>query len=60
MSPTVAVMTAPVTFAPTSGTMDRRDYGITKTKKTTSTGGGRAWSEEEVCYTALCSTVIII
>lgn len=49
MSPTVAVMAAPVTFAPTSDTMDRRDYGITKTKKTTSTGGGRAWSEEEVC-----------
>ncbi|KAK3400871.1 hypothetical protein B0T20DRAFT_451542 [Sordaria brevicollis] len=50
MSPTVAVMTAPVTFVPTSDTMDRREYGITKTKKTTSTGGGRAWSEEEEAY----------
>ncbi|CCC11380.1 hypothetical protein SMACR_02038 [Sordaria macrospora] len=50
MSPTVAVMTAPVTFTPTSDTMDRREYGITKTKKATSTGGGRAWSEEEEAY----------
>ncbi|KAK3494228.1 uncharacterized protein B0T23DRAFT_403246 [Neurospora hispaniola] len=43
-------MTAPVSFAPTTDTMDRRGYGITKTKKTTSTGGGRAWSEEEEAY----------
>ncbi len=27
---------------------DRHDFGLQKHRKTTSTGGGRAWTEEEV------------
>jgi len=42
-------MTAPtVAYTPTSDAMDRHEYGITKNRKATSTGGGRAWSEDEV------------
>ncbi|KAK0752797.1 hypothetical protein B0T18DRAFT_313799 [Schizothecium vesticola] len=40
----------PVGYIPTSDIMDRHDYGITKSRKVTSTGGGRAWSEEEEAY----------
>ncbi|KAK3334161.1 hypothetical protein B0T19DRAFT_449361 [Cercophora scortea] len=44
-------MTAPpVTYTPTSDAMDRHDYGISKNRKVTSTGGGRAWSEDEEVY----------
>ncbi|KAK0704442.1 hypothetical protein B0H67DRAFT_603606 [Lasiosphaeris hirsuta] len=44
-------MTAPpVTYTPTSDAMDRHEYGITKNRKVTSTGGGRAWSEDEEVY----------
>lgn len=35
-------------YAPTSDVMDRHEYGITKSRKSSSTGGGRAWSEDEV------------
>ncbi|KAG7138149.1 hypothetical protein HYQ45_004678 [Verticillium longisporum] len=43
---------APTTtrYTPTSDAMDRHDYGVTKTRKATSTGGGRAWSEDEEVY----------
>lgn len=42
-------MTMPTAmYAPTSDVMDRHDYGITKSRKSSSTGGGRAWSEDEV------------
>jgi len=30
--------------------MDRHEYGVTKNRKAASTGGGRAWSEEEEVY----------
>jgi hypothetical protein len=41
------------TYTPITDAMDRHNYGITKNKKSASTGGGRAWSEEEVCFGAL-------
>ena len=47
MSPTMQ-MAAPSAYTPTSDVMDRHEYGITKNRKTASTGGGRAWSEDEV------------
>jgi hypothetical protein len=28
--------------------MDRHEYGVQKNRKPASTGGGRAWSEDEV------------
>ncbi|KAK0609754.1 hypothetical protein B0T17DRAFT_621546 [Bombardia bombarda] len=44
-------MTAPpVSYTPTSDAMDRHDYGISKNRKVTSTGGGRAWSDDEEAY----------
>ncbi|KAK7749106.1 hypothetical protein SLS62_008501 [Diatrype stigma] len=39
-----------MTYVPTSDVLDRHDYGITKHRKTASTGGGRAWSEDEEVY----------
>ncbi|KAK4131550.1 hypothetical protein BT67DRAFT_152422 [Trichocladium antarcticum] len=39
-----------VPYAPTSDGMGRREYGVTKNRKTASTGGGRAWSEDEEVY----------
>ncbi|KAK3301778.1 uncharacterized protein B0T15DRAFT_323215 [Chaetomium strumarium] len=40
-----------VPYIPTSDTMNRHEYGITKNRKTAaSTGGGRAWSEDEEAY----------
>lgn len=47
MSPTM-MSAPPAVYTPTSDAMDRHEYGITKNRKTTSTGGGRAWSEDEV------------
>ena len=47
MSPTMQ-MAAPPTYTPTSDAMDRHEYGVTKNRKAASTGGGRAWSEDEV------------
>lgn len=44
-------MTMPTAmYAPTSDVMDRHEYGITKSRKSSSTGGGRAWSEDEEVY----------
>jgi hypothetical protein len=44
------------TYTP-SDVIDRHNYAVQKNRKTASTGGGRAWSEEEVCHTApLCYT----
>ncbi|KAK8065756.1 hypothetical protein PG997_012503 [Apiospora hydei] len=37
-------------YHPTSDALDRHDYGITKNRKLASTGGGRAWSEDEEVY----------
>ncbi|KAH7041594.1 uncharacterized protein B0I36DRAFT_234396 [Microdochium trichocladiopsis] len=37
-------------YTPTSDIMDRHDYGVHKQRKTASTGGGRAWSEDEEVY----------
>jgi len=48
MSPTMQMTAPPVAYTPTSDAMDRHDYGISKNRKVTSTGGGRAWSEDEV------------
>ncbi|KAH9886173.1 hypothetical protein F4778DRAFT_485025 [Xylariomycetidae sp. FL2044] len=39
-----------VPYTPTSDAMDRHEYGITKNRKLASTGGGRAWSEDEEVY----------
>ena len=44
-----AAHSAPSTYTPSSDVIDRHDYGIQKNRKPASTGGGRAWSEEEVC-----------
>lgn len=50
MSPTMAMTMAPAMYTPTSDAMERHEYGITKHhRKNSSTGGGRAWSEDEVC-----------
>ncbi|KAK4108956.1 hypothetical protein N656DRAFT_792190 [Canariomyces notabilis] len=37
-------------YTPTSDAMERHEYGVTKHRKATSTGGGRAWSEDEEVY----------
>ncbi|KAM0281825.1 hypothetical protein ACHAQH_003314 [Verticillium albo-atrum] len=50
MSPTMQLAPTTTRYTPTSDAMDRHDYGVTKTRKTTSTGGGRAWSEDEEVY----------
>ncbi|POS73968.1 hypothetical protein DHEL01_v207635 [Diaporthe helianthi] len=50
MSPTMAMTMPAAMFAPTSDVMDRHEYGITKSRKSSSTGGGRAWSEDEEVY----------
>jgi hypothetical protein len=42
----MAQVSAP--YIPARDSMDRHDYGITKSRKASSTGGGRAWSDEEV------------
>lgn len=51
MSPTMQLAPHTATYTPTSDAMDRHEYGITKNRKAASTGGGRAWSEDEVCFT---------
>lgn len=48
MSPTMAMTMPAAMYTPTSDVMDRHEYGITKSRKSSSTGGGRAWSEDEV------------
>lgn len=49
MAPTMqlALHTAGL-YQPTSDALDRHEYGVHKSKKPASTGGGRAWSEDEV------------
>lgn len=37
-------------YIPTRDAMDRHDYGVSKARKASSTGGGRAWSEDEEQY----------
>ncbi|KXJ88689.1 hypothetical protein Micbo1qcDRAFT_166127 [Microdochium bolleyi] len=37
-------------YTPTSDMMDRHEYGVQKQRKPASTGGGRAWSEDEEVY----------
>ncbi|KAI1259102.1 hypothetical protein F5Y18DRAFT_317902 [Xylariaceae sp. FL1019] len=37
-------------YTPTSDALDRHEFGITKNRKLASTGGGRAWSEDEEVY----------
>lgn len=50
MSPTMAMTMHQSMYTPTSDAMERHEYGITKHhRKNSSTGGGRAWSEDEVC-----------
>ncbi|KAJ4260503.1 hypothetical protein NW762_007244 [Fusarium torreyae] len=44
----MAQATAP--YIPARDSMDRHEYGITKSRKASSTGGGRAWSDEEESY----------
>ncbi|KAL2195367.1 hypothetical protein P885DRAFT_40319 [Corynascus similis CBS 632.67] len=50
MSPTMQMTGHHIPYTPRSDAIDRHDYGITKNRKTASTGGGRAWSEEEEAY----------
>ncbi|KAI0541855.1 hypothetical protein GGR58DRAFT_389847 [Xylaria digitata] len=37
-------------YTPTSDALDRHEFGISKNRKLASTGGGRAWSEDEEVY----------
>jgi hypothetical protein len=53
MSPAMQMTGQHVPYTPRSDAIDRHDYGITKSRKTASTGGGRAWSEEEVCVVGM-------
>lgn len=51
MAPTIQLNThggAP--YTPTSDAIDRHDFGVSKNRKLASTGGGRAWSEDEEVY----------
>lgn len=48
MSPTTQMNPPPTGYIPTSDAMDRHEYGVSKNRKAASTGGGRAWSEDEV------------
>lgn len=58
MSPTMQMPAPAVPYTPTSDAMDRHEYGITKNRKMASTGGGRAWSEDEVRDTQLAGSRI--
>ncbi|ROV90009.1 hypothetical protein VSDG_08407 [Cytospora chrysosperma] len=50
MSPTMAMAMPTVMYTPQFDAMNRHDYGIKKHRKNPSTGGGRAWSEDEEAY----------
>ncbi|KAI1410631.1 hypothetical protein F5Y13DRAFT_73139 [Hypoxylon sp. FL1857] len=52
MSPSMQLTASSgVPYTPTSDALDRHEYGITKNRKlVASTGGGRAWSEDEEVY----------
>ncbi|KAI3320463.1 hypothetical protein HD806DRAFT_538300 [Xylariaceae sp. AK1471] len=39
-----------IPYTPTSDALDRHEFGIAKNRKLASTGGGRAWSEDEEVY----------
>lgn len=55
MSPTMTMAMHSAMYTPTSDVMERHEYGITKHhRKNSSTGGGRAWSEDEVCGLLFC------
>lgn len=40
------------TYSPVDA-VSRHDYGVQKNRKPASTGGGRAWSEDEVCISSM-------
>lgn len=42
--------TAQVAYTTKSDAMKRHEQGVSKSKKAALTGGGRAWSEEEVSH----------
>ncbi|KAI1503288.1 hypothetical protein F5X99DRAFT_110423 [Biscogniauxia marginata] len=51
MAPPIQLATCSgIPFTPSSDALDRHEYGITKNRKFASTGGGRAWSEDEEVY----------
>ncbi|KAL2272020.1 hypothetical protein VTJ83DRAFT_1391 [Remersonia thermophila] len=50
MSPVMPMTGQRLPYTPRSDVLERHEYGVTKTRKTASTGGGRAWSEEEEAY----------
>ncbi|KAI1393276.1 uncharacterized protein F4822DRAFT_6323 [Hypoxylon trugodes] len=52
MSPPMQLIASSgVPYTPTSDALDRHEYGVTKNRKlVASTGGGRAWSEDEEVY----------
>ncbi|GAP88913.2 hypothetical protein SAMD00023353_1700200 [Rosellinia necatrix] len=39
-----------IPYTPTSDAHDRHEFGVSKTRRVASTGGGRAWSEDEEVY----------
>ncbi|KAI2621047.1 hypothetical protein GGS21DRAFT_548126 [Xylaria nigripes] len=39
-----------ISYKPTSDILGRHEFGVSKNRKMTSTGGGRAWSEDEEIY----------
>jgi hypothetical protein len=54
MSPPMQLTThSSIPYTPTSDAMDRHDFGVSKNRKLASTGGGRAWSEDEVRQSGL-------
>ncbi|KAJ3464147.1 hypothetical protein MRS44_008933 [Fusarium solani] len=48
--PSQQIAQAAAPYIPSRDSMDRHDYGVTKSRKASSTGGGRAWSDEEEAY----------
>ena len=60
MSPTMHMQAPAVPYTPNSDAMDRHEYGITKHRKTASTGGGRAWSEDEVCEPSCYNWIVML
>ncbi len=48
MSPPMELTHSNMAYIPTSDALERHEFAVTKHRKTASTGGGRAWSEDEV------------
>ncbi|KAM0430963.1 hypothetical protein ACHAPT_005597 [Fusarium lateritium] len=48
--PSQQIAQAAAPYIPSRDSMDRHEYGVTKSRKASSTGGGRAWSDEEEAY----------